>query len=114
MRLNPNKQQIATLRKPIAGNGNIATFNGDITQTSKKINADVVNDRTNAVNRVMELGPGAEDIGRMKFRAPPQLDVGLQRNTVDIISAVENNPLNLSLRLNAMRDSEMAASIRRA
>jgi hypothetical protein len=114
MRLNPNKQQIATLRKPIAGNGNIATFNGDITQTSKKINADVVNDRANAVNRVLELGPGAEDIGRMKFRAPPQLDVGLQRNTVDMISAVENNPLNQSLRLNAMRDSEMAAALRRA
>jgi hypothetical protein len=110
MRLNPNKDAVSRLRRPIAGNGNIATFNGDITQTSKKINADVINDRTNAVNRVVDVGPGAADIGRVKFRAPPQLDIGLQRNTPEMISAVESNPLNQSLRLNAMRDSALAAT----
>jgi hypothetical protein len=110
MRLNPNKDAVSRLRRPIAGNGNIATFNGDITQTSKKINADVINDRTNAVNRVVDVGPGAADIGRVKFRAPPQLDIGLQRNTPEMISAVEGNPLNQSLRLNAMRDSALAAT----
>ncbi len=109
MRLNPNKEQIARLRKPIAGNGNIATFNGDITQTSKKINADVINDRANAVNRVVDVGPGAADIGMVKFRAPPQLDIGMQRNTPEMISAVESNPLNQSLRLNAIRDQQILA-----
>jgi hypothetical protein len=113
MRLNPNKEQISRLRKPIAGNGNIATFNGDITQTSKKINADVINDRANAVNRVVDIGPGAADIGMVKFRAPPQLDIGLQRNTMEMISAVESNPLNQSLRLNAIRDQQILAGAAR-
>ncbi len=112
MRLNPNKDQVSRLRKPIAGNGNIATFNGDITQTSKKIDADVVNDRVNAVNRVMELTPGPGDIGQMKFRVPPQLDIGLQRNTPEMISAVEANPLNQSLRLNAIHDERILASMK--
>jgi hypothetical protein len=112
MRLNPNKDQVSRLRRPIAGNGNIATFNGDVTQTSKKINADVINDRTNAVNRVMALTPGAADIGQVKFRVPPQLDIGLQRNLPEIISAVESNPLNQSLRLNAIHDEQVLAAMK--
>ncbi len=111
MRLNPNKDAVSRLRKPIAGNGNIATFNGNVTQTSKKINADVLNDRANAVNRVVDIGPGAADIGRVKFRAPPQLDIGMQRNTPEMVSAIESNPLNQSLRLNAMHDSALAAAM---
>ena len=75
------------------------------------IYADVLNDRANAVNRVVDVGPGAADIGRVKFRAPPQLDIGMQRNTPEMISAVESNPLNQSLRLNALRDSAIAAGI---
>jgi hypothetical protein len=108
MRLNPNKEQVGRLRKPMAGNGGIAIFQGEQgSQTSRKIEADYVNDRVNAVNRVVEMTPGAADIGLVKYRAPPQLDIGLQRNTPEMIAAVENNPLNQSLRKNAMHDAAL-------
>lgn len=107
MRLNPNKDQVSKLRKPTAGNGVImgGTLNGNIYQTSRKLDADSVNDRANAVNRVqVELPTGVGDIGRVKYRVPPQLDIAGQRNTPEMIAAVEGNPLNQSLRLNAMHD----------
>ena len=112
MRLNPNKDQVSKLRKPVAGNGVVmgGTLNGNIYQTSKKIDADYINDRANAVNRAVEIPTGAADIGRVKFRVPPNLDIAGQRNTAEMIAAVEGNPLNQSLRLNAMRDSAMAAA----
>jgi hypothetical protein len=112
MRLNPNKDQVSKLRKPVAGNGVImgGIMNGEIFQTTRKLDADAVNDRANAVNRVVEITTGAADIGRVKFRVPPQLDIAVQRNTPDMISAVENNPLNQSLRRNALIDDEVAAA----
>ena len=79
---------------------------GQVNQTSKKLDSDIVNDRTNAVNRVNPLSPGAGDLGSVKLRVPLQLDMSLQRNTPDIVSAVESNPLNQSLRQNAERDNE--------
>jgi hypothetical protein len=106
MRLNPNKQQISKSRKPIAGNGGIAVFTGQVNQTSKKLDSDILNDRANAVNRVNPMSPGAGDLGSVKFRVPLQLDMSLQRNTPDMISALESNPLNQSLKQNAERDNE--------
>jgi hypothetical protein len=109
MRLNPNKDQVSKLRKPVAGNGVImgGTLNGNIYQTTKKLDTDSINDRTNAVNRVVELPTGSADIGRVKFRVPPQLDIAGQRNTPEMVAAVESNPLNQSLRLNAMADARL-------
>ncbi len=113
MRLNPNKDQVAKLRKPVAGNGVImgGVMNGEIYQTTRKLDTDNINDRANAVNRVVEITTGAADIGRVKFRVPPQLDIAAQRNTADMIAAVENNPLNQSLRKNAMMDARIAYGI---
>jgi len=107
MRKNESKQTVAKRRKPIAGNGNIAVFQGDIKQTAKRLTADDLNDRSMAVNRVTGLTPGSADLGRVQYRLPLKLDVSMERNMQSIVDAVENNPLNQSLRKNAIHDSMM-------
>ena len=110
MRLNPNKQQIAKGRT-LAG-GNIQMFKGDEPNvTSKKMDIDVINDRAPAVNRSLDLGPGAADIGRAKYRAPLKLDVSMQRNQREMIEAADNNPLMQSLRKNAEHDEKLLAQL---
>ena len=105
MRTNPNREQIARGRKPIAGSGSSATFNGDPgRQLSKKLDADVINDRPLAVNRSMDITPGVADIGRVEYRVPLKMDVSRERNTYSAVEAVENNPLMQSLRKNAEID----------
>lgn len=107
MRTNPNKEQIARGRKPIAGAGNVAVFKGDPgRQTTHKLDTDFINDRPLAVNRSLDLTPGAGDIGRVEYRVPLKLDVSRDRNTYDAVSAVDNNPLMQSLRKNAEKDEQ--------
>jgi hypothetical protein len=66
MRLNPSKQQIAKGRDPLHGNGgSLAVFDGSIHQTTRRLDSDYVNDRTNAVNRVVGLTTGVGDIGKV-------------------------------------------------
>ena len=108
MRTNPNKEQIARGRKPIAGNGNVAVFTGEKNGvTYKKLDADSVNDRANAVNRVVGIPTGVGDLGQIKYRAPLKLDISLQRNTPDVVAAVERNPLQQSLNKNAAHDEAL-------
>lgn len=98
MRTNPNKEQIAKGRKPIAGNGSVAIFDGDPgRQTAKRLASDDMNDRVNSINRVDSLPPGVGDLGQIKYRVPLRLDVSAERNTPDIVEAVDNNPLQQSL-----------------
>ena len=105
MRLNPNKEQVARGRKPIAGNGGMALVNEDPgKQTSKKLDADIINDREMRINNVTGLPPGSGDIGQVKYRLPLKLDVSLERNQPAMVSSVENNPLQQSLRRNAEHD----------
>ena len=105
MRKNESKTSVAKLRKPLAGNGNLAVFKGEIHQKSNRLTADDLNDRALAVNRVSGMTPGAADLGRVQYRAPLKLDVSMERNMQVMVDAVENNPLNQSLRKNAIRDS---------
>jgi len=105
MRTNPNKEQIARGRKPIAGSGNSATFNGDPgKQWSKKLDTDIINDRALAINRPVDITPGVGDIGRVEYRVPLKLDVSRERNTYSAVEAVDNNPLMQSLQKNAAKD----------
>ena len=105
MRTNPNKEQIARGRKPIAGSGGSATFNGNPgVQKSKKLDMDIMNDRPLAINRSLDLTAGVGDIGRMEYRVPLKLDVSRERNTYDSVMAVDTNPLMQSLRKNAELD----------
>ena len=110
MRLNPNKQEIALGRDPMHGNGGaLAVFDGNINQTAKKIDADIVNDRANAVNRVVGMPTGVGDIGEVRPRVPLKLDVSRQRNTMDMVAAVNSNPLMASQNLayNAEHDEKL-------
>lgn len=114
MRTNPNKEQIARGRKPIAGSGNSATFNGDPgKQSSKKLDTDVINDRALAINRSLDITPGVGDIGRMEYRVPLKLDVSRERNTYTTVESVDNNPLMQSLRKNAEIDEKAVQEYRR-
>jgi hypothetical protein len=112
MRTNPIKEKVSKGRKPIAGAGGIDTFYGEIHQTAKRLVADDVNDRVNAVNRVSGLTPGAGDIGQMKYRVPLELDVQAERFTRDIVAATIDNPLMQSLEKNATIDSMRLAAMR--
>jgi hypothetical protein len=107
MRLNPNKEAVAKLPKPFAGNGGLGTFNSNVVQTSKKLDVDIIDDRALAVNNVVGLPPGAGDIGQVKYRAPLKLDVSMERNMQVMVDAVNNNPLQQSLQKNAEHDEAL-------
>jgi hypothetical protein len=110
MRSNANKELIASGRDPMHGNGGaLAIFDGDINQTTKKLNADSVNDRSNAVNRVVGMPTGVGDLGQVRPRVPLRLDVSRQRNTSDVVAAVNSNPLMASQNLaaNAEHDERL-------
>ncbi len=114
MRLNPNKEQIAKGRKPFAGNGGIALTNeAPGRQTSKKLDTDIINDRELRINNVVGLPPGSGDIGQTKYRLPLKLDISMERNQPAIISAVEDNPLQQSLRKNAEHDKRVLEEVYR-
>ena len=107
MRTNPNKEQIARGRKPIAGSGGVAVFKGDPgRQTTHKLDTDFINDRALAINRSMDLTPGVGDIGRMEYRVPLNLDISRERNQYSSIEAVDTNPLMQSIRKNAELDEQ--------
>ena len=107
MRKNDSKTTISRGRKPIAGNGVVAVSNGYVNQTAKRLTVDDMNDRSMAVNRVTGLTPGSADLGRVQYRQPLKLDISMERNMPSVVDAVENNPLNQSLRKNAIRESMM-------
>jgi hypothetical protein len=110
MRTNPNKEQIAVGRDPLHGNGgSLAVFDGNINQVTKKIDADYVNDRSNAVNRVVGMPTGVGDLGQVRPRVPLKLDISRQRNTTDTLDSVLSNPLMASQNLarNAMHDEQV-------
>jgi hypothetical protein len=110
MRLNPNKQQIAKGRK-LAG-GNIQLFQGDEPNvSSRKLDTDVINDRV-PTSRPLDLGPGAADLGRVKYRAPLKLDVANERNQREIIAQTENNPLMISIQKSAEHDAKLAQQLK--
>jgi hypothetical protein len=85
----------------------VGVFSGDVNQTTRKLDADALNDRAPAVNYVPGVPAGVGDIGSMKYRVPVKLDVSMERFNDDMISAVENNPLNISLRKNARKDQSL-------
>ena len=108
MRTNPNKEQIARGRKPIAGSGGVAVFKGDPgRQTTHKLDTDVINDRALSINRSMDITPGVGDIGRVEYRVPLKLDISRERNQYSSIEAVEKNPLMQSIQKNAELDQQV-------
>ena len=108
MRTNPIKEKVSEGRTPMSGNGGLAVFTGEVNnQNSRKIDADIVNDRANAVNRSMELPAGVGDIGQVRYRVPLKLDQSAERNQREMIAAVEGNPLMQSISKNAAHDEQL-------
>ena len=95
-RLNTSKEKVAQRRKPMAGNGGIAIYKGDIHQTARRPIADDLNERSLAPNVMGGVTPNIDDIGQIKYRAPLNLDISA-RNSPDIIESVVNNPLQQSI-----------------
>jgi hypothetical protein len=94
MRLNVNKENAVKLRKPIAGNGGTQIFQANVNPNYKKIYTDSYNNRTFVANRAVETGPGASDLGTVKFRAPLRLDMSAERFDRSMVSALAGNPYN--------------------
>jgi hypothetical protein len=114
MRLNPNKQQIAKGRNPMHGNGGaLAIFDGQIKQTTRRVDADSVNDRADAVNRVVGIPTGVGDIGQVRYKVPLQQDVNVIRNQREILAGIHSNPLfdTQDLARNAEHDEAMYANV---
>ena len=110
MRLNPNKQQIAIGRDPMHGNGGaLAVFDGQIKQTTRKVDADSVNDRADAINRVVGIPTGVGDIGQVRYKVPLKQDIYPVRNQREILSGVLENPLfdTQDLSRNAQHDENI-------
>jgi len=59
------------------------------------------------VNRSLDLGPGAADIGKMRGKAAISGKPRIQR---EIIEAVDSNPLMQSLHRNAEKDDQRLGS----
>jgi hypothetical protein len=113
MRTKNWKEAISRGRRPIAGSGEVATFNGNPgRQTSHKLDNDFLNDRPMSINREIGgggLGPGVGDIGRVHYRTPLILNIARDRNQPSMVEAVVNNPLmkNQSLQQTAEHDQNL-------
>ena len=116
MRLNPNKQQIAKGRTPLHGNGGaLAIFDGQIKQTTRRVDADSVNDRADSINRVVGIPTGVADIGQVRYKVPLKQDVNVVRNQRDILAGIQSNPLfdTQDLARNAEHDEALYAEMLR-
>ena len=84
-------------------------FDGSIHQTTRRLDSDYVNDRTNAVNRVVGLTTGVGDIGKVNYKVPLKQDVYSVRNQREILSGIHENPLfaTQDLSRNADHDEEL-------
>lgn len=99
MRTNPTKEIISAGRRPIAGNGGLALFNGEdyVNQTSRKLNSDFINDRDNTSDRVTGLPIGAEALGVQRPRQPLHMDISKDRNIHEILDSLSSNPYALPI-----------------
>ena len=97
MRQYPTKEILSARRQPIAGNGNIAIFNGEdyINQTYRKPMSDALNDRQNSSERVVGPPLGKEALGLLRPRNILKLDVSRERNIHEILDTLDDNPYAL-------------------
>ena len=97
MRQYPTKEILSSLRKPIAGAGNIAIFNGEdyVNQTYRKPMTDALNDRGNASDRAVGPPLGKEALGLQRPRNILKMDISRERNIHEILETLDDNPYAL-------------------
>jgi hypothetical protein len=94
MRTNPTKETVSALRKPIAGNGNLAIFNGEdyVNMTYRRLDTDSLNDRSSTVDRVVGPPLGTEAIGVQRAKQTLQISVAEDRNIREVLDSLNDNP----------------------
>jgi hypothetical protein len=94
MRTNPTKEAVAALRKPIAGNGSLAVFNGEdyVNMTYRRLDTDSLNDRSATVDRVVGPPLGTEAIGVQRAKQTLQISVAEDRNIREVLDSLNDNP----------------------
>jgi hypothetical protein len=99
MRQSAIKELTAKGRRPVAGNGNLPVFNGEdnVNLSYRKLNSDFLNDRENAITRVVSTGAGAGDIGMMRPKQLLQMDVPKDRNYSGVLDMLNDNPYALQV-----------------
>ena len=99
MRQTANKELMAKGRRPLAGNGNLPVFNGEdnVNLSYRKLNSDFLNDRENAITRVVSTGAGVDDIGMMRPKQLLQINVPKERNYSAVLDMLNDNPYALQV-----------------
>jgi hypothetical protein len=94
MRTNPTKETVAALRKPIAGNGSLAVFNGEdyVNMSYRRLDTDSLNDRMTTVDRVVGPPLGTEAIGVQRAKQTLQISVSEDRNIREVLDSLNDNP----------------------
>lgn len=94
MRQNPVKELVSSGRAPEAGNGSLPLFNGEdyVNMTYRKPAVDSLNDRQNAMNRVLAPPLGVEAIGVQRAKQTLKLDVSHDRNMSEVLDGLTDNP----------------------
>jgi len=74
-------------------------FNGEdnVNLTYRKLNSDFLNDRENAITRVVSTGAGADDIGMMRPKQLLQINVPKERNYSAVLDMLNDNPYALQV-----------------
>ena len=97
MRQYPQKEAIATGRKPMGSSTKL--FNGEdyVHQTYRRLNADSVNDREPGLDRVNSEPSSMNIIGLQRPRAILKLDISATRAEPLMVSSLEQNPYVIPL-----------------
>jgi hypothetical protein len=80
------------------GHGALDRIAHDVDDAQRgKIPADFLNDRENAITRVVSTGAGAGDIGMMRPKQLLQVDVPKDRNYSAVLDMLDDNPYALQV-----------------
>ena len=96
-RLNPTKEKVLRLRRPAKQGPKLNAGEDLINTQTKKINADMINIREPAEQRVYQLSPTKNNCGLTNIKDKLGEDVQRNRIQPDILDAFNKNPYTKSL-----------------
>lgn len=102
MRQYAQRENVARGRTPMGSSVKLFNAEDNINITYRKLNADIVNDRENNVDRVPNLPSSTEVLGIQRPRTVLKLDVSAVRNAPIFVASLENNPYVIPLHKSAL------------
>jgi hypothetical protein len=102
MRQYAQRENVARGRTPMGSSVKLFNAEDNINITYRKLNADIVNDRENNVDRVPNLPSSTEVLGIQRPRTVLKLDVSDVRNAPFFVASLENNPYVIPLHKSAL------------